>query len=408
MWSNMWLIVLLSTIITACGTNGNLIHEEEMVKHPIEEEFIDSTPDSEEADAGETEPEEVDVDEPEEVFEGFPYEVQSWIEQLESPWALDIAADGTIYFTESTGAVRVIEDGELVQEPVISFPNTVTRSEGGLLGLALHPQFEHNRLMYVYQTYSESGTTRNRVLRLIENEGKAELERVIIDNLPGAANHNGGRIKIGPDEHLYITAGDIYEVELAQQLDSLGGKIIRLGLDGEIPDDNPFDNSPVYSWGHRNPQGLAWHPETGDLFSSEHGQTAHDEINLIIPGQNYGWPIIEGDQEADGMQSPLVHSSTVTWAPSGATFITKGPWTGDLFVANLRGEQLIRIMLDQQNGQLEYTDREYLFHGEFGRIRDVVEGPDGIVYILTNNRDGRGDPTSEDDRIIRLVPKFGK
>lgn len=334
-----------------------------------------------------------------------PYALDIFLDNLEVPWALEIAEDGRFFFTERPGRVRVYKDGQLVPQPVITLPDTYHRSEGGLLGLALHPQFAENNLMYIYQTYLDGNRVQNRVLRLLLTGDEAEIDQVIIDQLPGANNHNGGRLKIGPDEKLYVTTGEIYQIELAQQLDNLGGKILRLELDGSIPADNPFPDSPIYSWGHRNPQGLAWHPDSQLLFSSEHGQSAHDEINIIAPGQNYGWPIIEGDQQADDMISPIIHSGRETWAPSGATFVTHGPWRNNLLVSNLRGQQLIRFIWDDTfHEQLE--DVIYLYKGEYGRIRDIYEGPDGTIYFLTNNRDGRGNPIANDDRIMMLVPQW--
>jgi glucose/arabinose dehydrogenase len=167
-----------------------------------------------------------------------------------------------------------------------------------------------------------------------------------------------------------------------------------------------FEGSPVYSWGHRNPQGIAWHPQTHQLFSTEHGQSTHDEINLINSGENYGWPVIEGDQKADGMNSPLLHSGKATWAPSGMTFVTQGPWEGELIAANLRGQQLLGVSLDFSDESIKVLEKNVMFQGEFGRIRDVFEGPDGTVYFLTNNHDGRGNPAPSDDRIMMLVPEF--
>lgn len=337
-----------------------------------------------------------------------PYSLEVFLDELEVPWAIDFAPDGTIFFTERPGRVRVYAEGQLQQEPVITFSDTYHRSEGGLLGLALHPEFPETPYMYIYQTYLKNGSPKNRVMKLVLKGNEAEVDQIIIDDLPGANNHNGGRVRVGPDNKLYITTGEIYQVHLAQQLDNLGGKILRLNLDGSVPDDNPFADSPIYSWGHRNPQGLAWHPATNHLLSSEHGQTAHDEINIIFSGENYGWPLIEGDQSAAEMLSPLVHSGKETWAPSGSAFVTQGPWKHDLLVANLRGTQMIRFVFDydEVEDRFELARHVYLFKGEYGRIRDVYEHEDGTIYFLTNNRDGRGQPHASDDRIMKLVPLF--
>lgn len=334
-----------------------------------------------------------------------PYTVENVAQELDVPWEMDAAEDGRIFFTERPGSVRVIQAGRLLPDPLISFPAPfISEGEGGLLGLVLDPHFAQNHYLYVYHTYKEGPTVYNRVLRLREHNNQASIDKVLIDKIPGSAIHNGGRIKIGPDQRLYITTGDARKPELAQDRTSLAGKILRIELDGTIPADNPFPASPVYSWGHRNPQGIAWNPQTGMLYSSEHGQSAHDEINRIEPGSNYGWPDIQGDQHRAEMKSPILQSGEMTWAPSGMTFISKGPWAGQLIVANLRGEQLQRITIDptQPNKVLEATA---LFQQEYGRLRNVVEAADGSLYVFTNNRDGRGVPKEGDDKIIRLVPR---
>ena len=336
--------------------------------------------------------------------EGIPYDIEIVAEGLNVPWELAFLDKETIYFTERPGNLRVIRNGEIEMKPLLDLGAPfVSNGEGGLLGLEIDPNFEHNQYMYIYHSYEKDGLVQNRVLRLIVGEEKAEIDKVILDGIVGDTNHNGGRMKIGPDGMLYITAGDKYEPDLAQDKDSMGGKIFRIHLDGSIPEDNPFADSAVYSYGHRNPQGLAWHPETGQLYSSEHGQSAHDEINRIEPGKNYGWPVVEGDETKEGMVSPILYSGNETWAPSGMTFISEGPWKNQLLVANLRGNQLLKVELEANGEKVKNVDS--LFKEEYGRIRNVVEGPDGSIYILTNNRDGRGTPGDEDDRIIRLVPK---
>lgn len=334
-----------------------------------------------------------------------PYRQEIFAKDLNVPWAIDIAKDGRVFLTERPGSIRVMIKGQVLKEPVLSLDAPfASEGEGGLLGLALDPQFSDNHYIYVYHTYEENGEMKNRVLRLIEHNNKATIDKVLIDNIPGSTNHNGGRMKFGPDGNLYITAGDKYEPPLAQTKDSLGGKILRIRADGSIPEDNPFPGSPVYSLGHRNPQGLAWQPGTGKLFSSEHGQSAHDELNVIEAGANYGWPDIEGDETAVGMKPPLYQSGETTWAPSGITFVTQGPWKDNLLMANLRGTQVLRFVIGEKNGQPHVSEVIPMFPRQLGRIRDVYEGSDGSIYVLTNNRDGRGKPRLHDDQIIRLVP----
>jgi glucose/arabinose dehydrogenase len=346
----------------------------------------------------------------------FPYVQEVVADHLNVPWDMDAASDGRIFFTERPGVIRVIVAGKLQAEPVFKFTDPFySQSESGLLGIVLDRNFAANHYFYVYHTYQENKQTQNRVLRMVEKGNKATIDKVLIDHLPGEVNHDGGRIKIGPDGLLYITAGDALDRPSAQDVAKLGGKILRIGLDGSIPKDNPFPGSPVYSLGHRNPQGLAWNPTTGKLFSSEHGQSAHDEINMIEPGANYGWPLIEGDQGTVAakdrgllgpgpLKKPLAHSGDTTWAPSGIAFVSQGPWKGNLLVANLRGEQIIRVIFQKDQQSIQSLD--YLFKNELGRVRNVYEAADGSIYIMTNNRDGRGDPQEGDDRLIRWKPKF--
>ena len=211
-------------------------------------------------------------------------------------------------------------------------------------------------------------------------------------------------LKIGPDQKLYITTGDAGNSALAQDPTSTAGKILRIELDGRIPKDNPIINSPVYSLGHRNPQGLAWNSENV-LYASEHGQSAHDEINIIQPGANYGWPLVQGNEDSTEVmiQKPLIHSGEDTWAPSGIAFVNQGPWQGKLLVATLRGQQLLAISLNG-NGTVVKNVESWL-RNEYGRLREVIQGKDGSIYLTTSNRDGRGNPDITDDKIIRLIPK---
>lgn len=335
----------------------------------------------------------------------FPYDMEVIAENLSVPWAIDISNEGNIYFTERPGRVRVIEDNKLNPNPIITFSYPfVSQGEGGLMGIALDPNFSQNHYMYVMYSYSEGSQIYNRVVRLFENNNSAFIDKILLDKIPGGQIHNGGRIKIGPDQKLYITTGDAGNSSLAQDPTSLAGKILRIELDGSIPNDNPIDNSPIYSIGHRNPQGLAWNL-INILYESEHGQSAHDEINIIHPGSNYGWPLVQGDEISTDImiQKPLIHSKEDTWAPSGITFVNEGPWKERLLVANLRGEQLL-VILFNKNGTVVNKVESWL-KNEYGRLREVVYGKDGSIYITTSNRDGRGNPDITDDKIIRLIPK---
>ncbi|MEG0774264.1 PQQ-dependent sugar dehydrogenase [Clostridium sp.] len=335
----------------------------------------------------------------------FPYNIEVVAENLYVPWAIDISSDGKLYFTQRSGEIRIIENGKLLPQPLITFgPPFVSQGEGGLMGIVLDPNYSQNHYIYVMHSYSEGSRIFNRVVRLIEDNNKATIDRVILDRIPGGRIHNGGRLKIGPDKKLYITTGDAGNSALAQNPTSLAGKILRIELDGSIPVDNPFNDSPVYSLGHRNPQGLAWNLRNL-MYESEHGQSAHDEINIIEPGANYGWPLVQGNEDSTEVviQKPLIHSGEITWAPSGIVFVNQGPWQGRLLVATLRGEQLLTMSFNG-NGRIVRSVESWL-RNEYGRIREVIQGKDGSIYITTNNRDGRGDIRPGDDKILRLTPK---
>lgn len=342
--------------------------------------------------------------------------VEVWVENLEIPWSLIFLRDGRALVSERPGRIRLISDGKLRSEPYAEI-EVAHIGEGGLMGLALHPDFPAQPFIYAMYTYRKEGSFYNRVVRMRDAGQRAVFDKVIIDNIPGARLHNGGRIAFGTDGMLYITTGEIFDAKLSQDLKSLAGKILRVTADGAIPDDNPFEGSPVYSYGLRNPQGIAWHPETGDLFSSDHGPSGeflrfgHDEINVIKKGGNYGWPEVIGASGKKPYIDPLIVWKDAT-PPSGVAFYTGEKLRhlkGDLFVATLRSESLIRIRLNKDNDRYKVTGIERWFaedhrSGKFGRIRDVVEGPDGAIYFLTNNTDGRGSPRPGDDRIYRIVP----
>jgi aldose sugar dehydrogenase len=328
---------------------------------------------------------------------------------LDTPWAIDFAPDGRIFITERPGRIRIIVHGRLQPEPWMVL-EAAAIGEAGLMGLTLDPQFAQNRFVYIAYTYRTSdGKLQNRLARLREGPktGKGVLDKVLIDGLAGSHNHDGGRVKFGPDGRLYWTTGDAQTTKFAQNLASLNGKILRLNSDGSIPTDNPFPHSYVYSYGHRNPQGLAWQPGTKRLYSTEHGPSGfqgccRDEINYIKAGKNYGWPAMRGDETKEGMISPVIQSGTnETWAPTGATFVTRGPWSGSLLFTGLRGQALYRVVIDS-NDPRKAVMQDRLFSRQFGRLRDIAEGPDGNLYMLTSNRDGRGNPKDDDDRVIRL------
>jgi glucose/arabinose dehydrogenase len=336
------------------------------------------------------------------------YAVETWVQGLEIPWSLVFLSSDEALVSERPGRIRMIKKGALATTPYAEI-DVIHSGEGGLMGLALHPDFPRQPFIYAMHTYEEGGNLFNRVVRLRHQGERGTLERVIIDRIPGHRVHDGGRIAFGPDGLLYICTRDIWQADLAQDRNSLAGKILRLTPEGGIPQDNPFQNSPVYSLGHRNPQGLAWHPRSGALFSSEHGPSGEfglrgrDIINVIRKGGNYGWPRVLGRARVDPYIDPIIMWSNAT-PPGGMAF-----WKGDLFVATMRSEALIRIRLAEKKGAYEPTLIERWFarddsNGTYGRLRDVAVGPDAGLYVLTTNRDGRGRVRTGDDRILRIVP----
>jgi glucose/arabinose dehydrogenase len=337
--------------------------------------------------------------------------VETVVDNLATIWAIDFAPDGRLFLTERGGRIRTVRDGVLDPAPWLTI-DVAESGESGLMGLALDKEFATNGYVYAAYTYAASdGGLQNRLVRLREDRetGRGAMDTVLLDSVRGGRVHDGARVKIGPDGKLYWTMGESGSADLAQSLDTLNGKILRLNTDGSIPADNPFPGSPIYSYGHRNPQGLAWQPVTGALFAIEHGpsgqQSCCDEINLVLPGQNYGWPQAFGDRMAEGTIPPLLHSgptSSTTWAPGGATFVTSGPWAGSLLFVGLRGEALYRVFIDPTNPNVVSGIESHL-KGQYGRLRDVVEGPDGALYISTSNKDGRGRPNANDDQLLRLT-----
>jgi glucose/arabinose dehydrogenase len=346
--------------------------------------------------------------------EGEGVHINVWVENLEIPWSLVFLPDGRALVSERPGRIRIINNGKLHSEPYATIDVTHT-GEGGLMGIAVHPDFPLKPYIYAMHTYRKESKIFNKVIRLKDRNDKGIFERIIIDNIPGGMFHNGGRIAFGPDDLLYITTGETFNSDLAQNLTSLGGKILRITPEGIIPGENPFKGSPVYSYGHRNSQGISWHPEKGSLFASEHGPSgelgrfAHDEVNIIIKGGNYGWPRVIGAPGHKNYIDPVVVWKNTT-PPSGITFYRGSvlkSLKNNLFVATLRSEALVRIILDKSNNvkRIERWFAENYSDGKYGRIRDVVEGPDGAIYFLTNNRDGRGTPRPGDDKIYRILPK---
>jgi glucose/arabinose dehydrogenase len=312
---------------------------------------------------------------------------------LDVPWEIAFLPDRRALITERPGRVRLLSrNGRLLASPVAEVPVSAL-GEGGLLGLAIDPDFEQNQFVYVYITTSSG----NEVARFRLRGERLLREATIVDGIQAAAIHDGGRIHFGPDKRLYISTGDAGDPSQAQDASALNGKFLRLDREqyregGGEPD--------TFSFGHRNPQGFDWQPGSGRLISTEHGPEGNDEVNFVREGRDYGWPQVQGADHADFAAPLAVYERTI--APSGATFVSlpESQWSGDYLIAALAGEQIRRLSFDGAR----VTRDEPLFEGEFGRVRTVVEGPDGALYALTSNRDGRGSPREGDDRVLRIVP----
>lgn len=340
------------------------------------------------------------------------FRVETVASGLEVPWGIVFLPNKNLLVTERPGRVRIIENGKLRPEPVYVVPDVEPSSESGLMDISLHPDFAANNYVYLAYAYNKSGK-RDKVVRYKFVDNKLIEPKIIIEDIPSAPNHAGMRARFGPDGKLYITTGDSTDRKIAQQMNSLGGKTLRLNDDGTVPKDNPFINQAgarpeIWTLGHRNAQGLAWQPGSGLMFQTEHGPSGFDgpgggdEVNIVERGKNYGWPTIHHKQTQAGLESPLLEY-TPACAPASAAFYngTVLPaFKGNFFLGCLRGEKLIRVTLNGRN----VVSQEDMLKDVYGRIREVAEGPDGFIYFSTSNRDGRGSPAKDDDRILRLIP----
>lgn len=311
------------------------------------------------------------------------WHVETIAENLQAPWAVAFYDETPIVSERDTSRIYEITDDGSVRELTV-VEQTAESTEGGLLGLAIHDDY-----LYAYLTTADDNRVQRYELRNDSGELTLSEPEVILDGIPAASNHNGGRLAFGPDGLLYISTGDGLEPSTSQELDSLAGKILRLNPDGGIPADNPFDNSPVFSYGHRNVQGLAWAPD-GTMYASEFGEDTWDELNIIEPGGNYGWPHTEGISDDTAFINPVQQWSPSEASPSGIAINDER-----LYMTALRGEQLWEIPLTDPGTSSPH------FTGEYGRLRDITTGPDGALWLLTNNTDGRGEPAPTDDRLLR-------
>jgi aldose sugar dehydrogenase len=352
------------------------------------------------------------------------FKVETVTEGLEVPWSIEFLPDRfsepeatpTMLVTERPGRLRMIRGGKLDPNPIAGLPTITARGEGGLMDLALHPKFSQNRWLYLaYTIEGNGGLLQTRVSRFrLTDKGLTE-KLDIFPGIPGTAGntHFGSRLAFGQDGKLYITLGERGEPKRAQDLKNLNGKTLRLNDNGTVPKDNPYvgrsDARPeIFSFGHRNAQGIAIQPKTGAIFQTEHGPSGYDgrqggdEVNVVEAGKNYGWPNISYNRQAPGQLPPLLLYQEAI-SPAGATFYTGKSfpkWQGNFFFANLRGRMLIRVALDG----IKVVGQEQLLQQQYGRLRDVKPGPDGFLYITTSDNDGYGDGRAGGDRIIRLVP----
>ena len=333
---------------------------------------------------------------------------------LDTPWDLTWGPDDAIWVTERKGIISRVDTntGRVTQVGKI---DVIEVDESGLMGMAFHPDFSAQPYVYVVHSYASSGSIQNRLVRLRFNGVSLGQPMVLLDHIPGAPNHNGSRLAVGPDRYLYVTTGDAENPSLAQQPSSLAGKVLRLTLDGQPAPGNPFNNA-VYSLGHRNAQGIVFNPVTQALYISEHGPADNDEVNLVKKGGNYGWPGVRGFCDGDvwgekrfcrnnEVVEPLV-VWTPTIAPSGMDYYNSElipGWKGSLLFTTLKGSALFRLVLSDDGWRV--VEQEILFQGQFGRLRDVLVGSQGEVYLATSNRDGRGTPATDDDRILRIQPQ---
>ena len=329
-------------------------------------------------------------------------QVETVASGLDTPWDLVWGPDGAMWVTERGGRISRVDIASGKVTPVGEIEVTEV-SESGLMGMAFHPEFASQPYVYLAHSYRSAFGIGNRLIRMRYANSRLTDAQTLLDDIPGAGNHNGARLVIGPDRMLYLTTGDAGNGGHSQNRKSLAGKILRLTLDGKPAPGNPFGNA-VWSYGHRNPQGIVFQPGTNALYAAEHGPSEADEVNLIESGRNYGWPEARGacDTEAErafcGENQVMepVAEFTPTLGTAGAAFVARDT----LLVAALSGRVLLRITLTPDGRRAASVER--LHAGEFGRIRDVLVGRDGAIYIAISNRDGRGSPAPDDDRILRI------
>jgi aldose sugar dehydrogenase len=322
--------------------------------------------------------------------------VQILATNLEKPWALDVVGD-RIFITEKIGKIRVFESDVLLEKPLATL-RVAEIFDGGLLGITTHPDFTNNHFLYVYYTYEENDQLWNKVQRITESENKLLDAITIIEEIPGSKFSNGGVIKFGPDNKLYVATGAGPDSSHdAQDLESLSGKVLRLNDDGSIPDDNPFLNSSVFSYGHSNPRGMAW-DKSGNLYVTETGPTKNDEINLVNAGNNYGWPEQQCSGDEKFVDAIICYDPAIE--PGGIVFYSgdKLEIESEMIMASMKPENLDELKISEKGVKYQKSILSGL-----GRIRDIAQGPDGYLYIITSNTDGKAFPDTDDDKLVRIL-----
>ena len=348
-----------------------------------------------------------------------PFAVTPVVGGLDTPWSIAFTSPTRFLVSERPGRIRIVENGQLKPNSLTTVPTIeVDNGESGLMGIAVDPNYATNKFVYACYTY-ESGQGADgvsaRVIKFTDNGTTAGTQQEIL-NISNSYWHAGCRLAFGPDKFLYVTNGDSNEPDKAQDDDALNGKILRINTDGSAAAGNPIAGNPMYSKGHRNPQGISWQPGTNQLFNSEHGPSATgdgvlsrsggDEINRVVPGGNYGWPLISHDETRTGMiLSVAMYDPAI--APSGILFYSGSllpQFYGKLLVAALGGEALHVLTFDSANPAV-VSNRDTVDEVNIGRVREVTQAPDGSIYITSSNKDGRGSPSGNDDQVYRLAPR---